>query len=225
MKRIIAVFIVTAILICCLSSCDLFVKEAERSEERSFIIDGEKYIGTSIGFTEEGRRIAKADSFDIMEIPEDKDHNFLAVRSFLDDWTIVKESYVIPTEGEVTVAYLWRERVTDGAKWDMVQSILNGDFQDEFTIKAKIEREYEDGFNTNIWNAVNPLRIGYEDCPVGTDWIGSFGSINGKLVFIKSEDLKDDDVKYTCYILKDEYQELFIDTSDKKFEVIIENYK
>ena len=132
MKRIIAVFSVATILLCCLSSCGLFVKEAQIGAEKSFIIDGERYIAVSIGFTKEGRRFAKADSFDIMEIPEDKDHNFLAVRSFLDDWRIVKESYVIPTDGEVTVAYLgWHERITKGIKWEMLQSILNDDFQGE----------------------------------------------------------------------------------------------
>ncbi|MBQ9086057.1 MAG: hypothetical protein IJY47_02600 [Clostridia bacterium] len=186
MKRIIAVFVVTVILLCCLASCGLFVKEAERAEERNFIIDGEKYIGTSIGYTEQGRRIAKADSFDIMEIPEDKDHNFLVVRSFLDDWTIVRESYVIPTEGGVSVAYLGRERVADGVKWNMVQSILNQDFQGEFTIAAEVQNKHENEFTTNVMNAVKSIKVGYEDCPVGTDWIGSFGNINGKLVFIKN---------------------------------------
>ena len=76
MKRITTVFVVAAIFLCCLSSCGVFIKKAKRAEERSFIIDGEKYVGTSIGFTEEGRRIAKVDGFDIMEIPEDKNHNF-----------------------------------------------------------------------------------------------------------------------------------------------------
>ena len=221
MKRIIPVLVVVSILLGCLSSCGLFVKEAERAAERGFIIDGEKYIAISIGFTEEGRRIAKADSFDIMEIPEDKDHNFLAVRSFLDDWTIVKESYVIPTEGEVTVAYLgWHERVTNGIKWKMIQSILNEDFQGEFIIKGK--ENFEGSYTSDVDNATQYIFVGYEDCPVGTDVIGKFGKINGKLVFIKSEDfnIKEYDLKYTCYILKDEYQELFKDNVNNEFVAI-----
>ena len=217
MKRIIPVFVIVTLLLFGLSSFDIFAKKAERAEERNFIINGEKYIGVSIGFTEEGRRIAKTDSFDIMEIPEDKDHNFLAVRSFLDDWTIVRESYMIPTEGEVGVAYLWRERVTAGVKWDMVQSILNNDFQADFTIMAEAKSEYG---ATDVMNVVKPIKIGYENCPVGTDWIGCFGNINGKLVFIEADDYADGDLKYTCYILKDAYQELFKDSVNKNFEII-----
>ena len=223
MKKIISAFIVVTLILLCLSSCDVFLKKAQRAAERSFIIDGEKYIGISIGFTEEGRRIAKADSFDIMEIPEDKDHNFLAVRSFLDDWTIVKESYVIPTEGEVTVAYFgWHERVTKGIKWEMLQSILNEDFQGEFIIKG--EELFEGSYASDVDNATQYIFVGYEDCPVGTDVIGKFGNINGKLVFIKSENfnIKEYDLKYTCYILKDEYQELFKDNVNNEFEVIAE---
>ena len=63
-----------------------------------------------------------------MEIPEDGDRNFLTVRSALDNWTIVKESYKIPAEGDAGVAYLWHERVTGGVKFDMVQSILDENY-------------------------------------------------------------------------------------------------
>lgn len=79
----------------CLTGC---TKSAERVEEGNFIIEGEKYIAISIGYTKKGKTIAKADGFDIMEIPEDKDHTFLAVRSGLDNWTIVKESYKMNDE-------------------------------------------------------------------------------------------------------------------------------
>ena len=220
-KRIIFLCIIgtlgIVILVVCIIKFFSIDNTAQRAEERNFIIKGEKYIGIPIGFTEEGKIIARADGFDIMEIPEDKNHNFLVVRSFLDDWTIVRESYVIPTEGEVGVAYLWRERVTEGIKWDMVQSILNNDFQGDFTIMAEAKSEYG---ATDVMNIVKSIRIGYEDCPVGTDWIGCFGNINGKLVFIKVDDYVDGDLKYTCYILKDEYQDLYNDSVNQNFLIV-----
>lgn len=207
MNRRIIIFSILGVLalcfIVCLSVCYFSVdRTAERAAEGSFIIKGEKYIPISIGFTKEGRTIAKADGFDIMEIPEDKDHNFLAVRSFLDNWTIVKESYMIPAEGAVGVAYLQRERVTDGIKLNMVQSILDEDYQGSFTVKTGSESE--------IYAATKEIHVGYGDCPVATDWIGAFGNINGYLVFIKAADMKDQDLEYTCYILKSEYQELYM---------------
>lgn len=213
MKRIIAFFVVATILLCNLSSCSIFLKKVERVGEHNFIINGEKYVGVGIAYTTTGRKIAQYDGFDIRVIPEDKDHNFLAVRSFLDGWTMVKESYVIPTSGEVTVAYLdYHERITEGIKWEMIQSILNDDFQGKFIIK-----------DNEIEKATRFIWVGYEDCPVGTDRIGKFGNINGKLVFIKIKDFNIDryDLKYTCYIIKDEYQELF-DFKNHEFKVITE---
>ena len=213
MKRIIAIFVVATILLCNLYSCSIFLKKVERVGEHNFIIDGEKYVGVGIAYTTTGRKIAQYDGFDIRVIPEDKDHNFLAVRSFLDGWTMVKESYVIPTSGEVTVAYLdYHERITEGIKWEMIQSILNDDFQGKFIIKGN-----------EIEKATRFIWVGYEDCPVGTDRIGKFGYINGKLVFIKIKDfnIDRDDRKFTCYIIKDEYQELF-DFKNHEFKVITE---
>lgn len=210
MKRIIAIFVVATIL---LYSCSIFFKKVERVGEHNFIIDGEKYVGVGIAYTTTGRKIAQYDGFDIRVISEDKDHNFLAVRSFLDGWTMVKESYVIPTSGEVTVAYLdYHERITEGIKWEMIQSILNDDFQGKFIIKGN-----------EIEKATRFIWVGYEDCPVGTDRIGKFGNINGKLVFIKIKDFNIDryDLKYTCYIIKDEYQELF-DFKNHEFKVVTE---
>ena len=217
LTKVITIAIAVSLVLFCLSRCGFFLKSAERVEAHDFIIDGERYLAMSVAFTEEGRKIAKAETFDIMEIPEDKEHNFLAVRSFLDNWTIVKESYVIPTEGEVGVVFLGRhERVTRGIKWNMVQSILNEDFDGEFVVKGK--KIVEDcGYVSDVTEATEYIFVGYEDCPVGTDVIGKFGIINRKLVFIKDEELIEEDLKYTCYILKEEYYALFKDRFGDKF--------
>lgn len=220
MKRIIAIFVVATIL---LYSCSIFFKKVERVGEHNFIIDGEKYVGVGIAYTTTGRKIAQYDGFDIRVIPEDKDHNFLAVRSFLDGWTMVKESYVIPTSGEVNVAYLeYNQRITESIKLEMIQSIINDDFQGEFIIKGKALSE-ENYYYTDVDNATDYIWVGYNDCPVGTDPIGKLGKINGKLVFIKIKDFdfNEYDRKFTCYIIKDEYQELF-DFKNHEFKVITE---
>ena len=218
MKKRIIIFSVLGALVLCLIVCSVCYfsvdRTAERAAEGSFIIKGEKYIPISIGFTEEGKTIAKADGFDIMEIPEDGDRNFLTVRSALDNWTIVKESYKIPAEGEAGVAYLWQERVTGGVKFDMVQSILDENYQGSFTVKSESESE--------IYSAAKSIYVGYGDCPVGTEWIGEFGNINGYLVFIKAADMKDQYLTYTCYILKDEYQGLFQESVHKTFPAVEE---
>ena len=188
-------------------------RTAEIGFENSFVIKGERYIATSIGYTEEGKIIAKADNFKIKEIPEDKDHNFLAVRSFLDNWIIVRESYVIPTEGDIGVVYIDHKRFTDGDEMEMVLSIVDEDFKDSFVVKT--ENMFE------MSNATDSIYVGYEDCPVGTDWIGVVGNINGCLVFVDREEMKnDDDLQYTCYVLNDEYQDLLKNGVKNTFETV-----
>lgn len=191
-------------------------RTAQRAEERNFVLQGEKYIACSIGFTKEGKTIAKADNFSIMEIPEDKDHNFLTVRNFLDNWVIVREAYSIPTGGKLNVAYCNHERITDGDKLAMVQSILDADFQGSFVVKTET--------SSDIYNAMKNVYVGYEDCPVGTDQIGSIGNINGRLVFIAEEELVNGgDLQYTCHVLKDEYQALYADGVQRTFEIVENN--
>lgn len=220
MKRIISILLVAAILLC-ISHCSALLKKVDRVGEHDFIINGEKYVGKGIAYTTTGRKFAQYDGFTIHVIPEDKEHNFLAVRSFLDGWTMVKESYVIPTSGEVNVAYLeYNQRITRSIKLEMIQSIINDDFQGEFIIKGEALSE-GNYYYTDVDSATDYIWVGYNDCPVGTDRIGKLGKINGKLVFIKIKefDFNEYDRKFTCYIIKDEYQELF-DFSNHYFKVI-----
>ena len=215
-KRTVRMFLVVAIVLCVaifVTACSTSVdKTAQRGFEGSFIIAGERYIAISIGFTEEGKTIAQADNYNIKEIPEDPNHNFLAVRNFLDNWTIVKESYVIPTGGKLNVAYCDQERITDGIKLQMIQSILDGVYQGSFIVKTDGERD--------IFNAIKTVKVGYEDCPVGTDWLGGIGNINGYLVFVEAEDLRESNVEYYCYVLQEEYQKLYENSVKKEFEAL-----
>lgn len=213
MKKIfigITVTIVLCLLVFGVVSYFSVDRTAKYVGEGDFLIKGERYVSYPVGYTDEGRTVAKADNFDIMEIPEDEDRNFLAVRSFLDNWTIVKESYEIPDSGKLNVAYCEYERIADGEKLHMVQSILDDDFQGSFVIKTDAESE--------INNATKSIYVGYEDCPVGTEWIGAIGNINDRLVFIKTEDMKDGDLRYTCYILNSEYQELYSESVYRTFQ-------
>ena len=187
-------------------------RTAQRLGDGGFLIQGETYRSIAVGYSGEGKVIAKADGYDIMALPEDPAHHFLAVRSFTDNWIIVKESYVIPTEGELNVAYLDYERITDGEKFKLVQSILAGEFTDRFTVQTK--------GNGELPSATDSLYVGYGDCPVGTQWIGRVGNINGKLVFVTAEDMKDGDLIYTCLVVGDEYQDLMNKSVSRTFETV-----
>ena len=198
-SSIIAVFIIGSSIV------DYF--SIDRTAEMIFEgvrFKGEDYHCVQIAFTEEGKTIGMADDWDIKEIPEDKEHNFLGVRSFLDNFYVVKDSYVIPTEGNINVVYIDDERYTDVEFKNAVEYILNDEIHEKFNI-----------LTDNIYHHAKEIYIGYEDCPVGTEFIGMIGYANNKLVYIKPTEriYKDkgtpDEQIYCCYVIPSPYKETF----------------
>lgn len=198
-------FIVIVLVIICFSIIDYV--SIDRTAEMIFEgirFKGEEYHIAHIAFTEEGKTIGKADDWDIMEIPEDKNHYFLGVRSFLDNFYVVKDSYIIPTEGNINVVYIDNKRYTDVELKNAVEYILNNEIHEKFNI-----------LTDNIYHYAKEIYIGYEDCPVGTEWIGMIGYVNGKLVYVKPTEriYKDtgapDEQIYCCYVIPSLYIEVF----------------
>ncbi len=200
------IFILTlfAILVLLIHNSQSFHNEKDYiiiGEGSHAFINGEKYIPCGIRFKKTGKTLTKIDGFTVMEIQEDKEHNFVFVKSFMDHWTFVKESYNIPKNGELTVAYIDYEQITKGNKWKLIKSIQKKDFKGSFRIKTKDIAD--------IFNATSPIYFGYNDCPVGTDRIGYMGIINERLIFIKANEIYSENLEYTCHILKEEYKSLY----------------
>ncbi len=150
----------------------------------------EEYAEKTFAFTKEGKIIGMADEWEIREIPEDKNHNFLAVRHFLGNFYVVKKLYTIPTEGNVGVVYIDSKRYTDNEFIDAINYLLNEKIDEKFYIKTN-----------NIAHYAKKIYVGYEDCPVGTDYVGMVGNINDKLVYIKPKKYESGEQTYCCYII------------------------
>lgn len=163
-----------------------------------------EYIMKNYVFTEEGKTIGKADSWNINEIPEDKEHNFLAIRSFLDNYYVMRSDYIISNSGEITVTYIDRERYTDKNLNDAVNYIKSEEIEEKFYIKTD-----------NIYHYAKRVYVGYNGCPVGTEYIGMVGNINGKMVYIRptKQEREENGVpkeqEYCCYVIPDEYVDDF----------------
>ena len=173
----------------------------------------ERYDLKSFMFTEEGKLIGTAGGWKIYEVPEDKEHNFIVFRSFLDNWEAVKESYIIPKSGNIYVVYIGNDRYTNNDIKSAVNFLINEDLSESFKITT-----------TNICS--EGIYIGYEDCPVGTEKVGELCYINEKLVYIKSikynnEELENSkDKVYTCYVVPEKHVKAF-----KKVKYIPKNNK
>ena len=73
----------------------------------------------------EGKTIAKTkDGFQICEVEGDESHTFVGLRSFLDNWLLVREDYVIPIYGEITRVYWDLKFIEDEEFFSAVAEIL-----------------------------------------------------------------------------------------------------
>lgn len=173
-------------------------------------IDGVNYHYVNITLSEEGKTIALVDDWKVNEIPEDSSHTFLVVRSFLDDYSIVREDYNIPESGNVSCAYIGNtmERTTDKDLLHTLTEILQTDYTDGKEILLSNKKEERGNFEH--------ICVGYEDCPVGTDnsiyYIGQIDSV--WVVIFRNELGEWDDGKLPAvyYELDSKYYEIFEDS-------------
>lgn len=195
-------------LIIALVSGYLIMKYFSIDRSGEFIADdeikfkGEEYKSMYFAHAKVGKTIGKVDYWDINEIKEDKEHNFLEVCSFLDNFYVVKKSYTIPTQGSINVVYIDNYRYTNNVELkNAIYFLLNTEINDGFKIKTD-----------NIYHYAKEVYIGYDDCPVGTEYIGMIGYINEKLVYIKpteriySGNGSPEEQIYYCYIIPNQYK-------------------
>lgn len=165
----------------------------------AYVRMGDRYYeDVNIDFSKEGKIIGKFDDYDIREIPEDPEHNFLVVRTFLDQYYVVDREYVIPTEGELSCAYV-DVQACDKEMIVVLNAIFKEEYEDKFLVRIPREEANFHG-----------IRVGYGDCPVATDFGGYIGTLeDGRWVWVYQEDYEYDSEKdmiyATCYKIPDEY--------------------
>lgn len=141
--------------------------------------NGSVYVSCSGNQYTEGKTIARTkDGWDINEVEEDDTHTFVVIRSFLDQYLLVKEDYDIPTDGEITIAVWMRKKFTDPefcfALSEMLREIAAGSWTevDELPwLTTKFEGEVEIGFN---------------QCPIATSFVGYLWPMEGNWYLARS---------------------------------------
>lgn len=124
----------------------------------------------------EGRAIAAtSDGWKIHEVEEDSTHTFIVVRSFLDQALYVREDYDISEDGEVSAVFWNKKKITDGELCAAVADIVGS---------AETDFEYETiGISVqNDTQRMKSLYLCHDGCPVGTDYAGYMGTLNGQWV-------------------------------------------
>ena len=165
---------------------------AKQGFEHSVTWKGKTYVQKYYRHSGEGKTLARTDrGFDLNEVEDDPNHDFLVVRSFLDQYNLVNEDYVIPTSGEVTCVFWDHQKFTDKPLTDVISKIINN---------KKLDFSYSsDGlFLLKDGQELDSLNVGYNGCPVGTEYIGYIGKLNGKWVLCFNVKNDENTRKSTC---------------------------
>lgn len=197
----IVVAVVSVVTIMASNGIIILDRSGERIFENGLRWKGNEYVAVS-GKYHEGKTIAKTkDGFDINEVEGDDSRTFLVVRSFLDQWLVVRDSYNISKSGKITKAY-----------WSY-QFIENEEFLgaiEEMITRVKPDFEYDLGDgkiyeNTDGQN-MKELYIAYEGCPVTTIYLGYMGVINGSFYLTTGKGYNN---TVYCYTIPKEYATIF----------------
>ena len=213
-KRYIAlmlVFTVLAILFVIYlwrSGCLITDRSAEYTGEGLFW-NGRVYRTAGECDYTEGRVLAKTqDGWKVSEVKEDPAHNFVVVRSFLDNRLLVAEDYKIQTEGNLSMASWNREPITDPAFLQAITQIL----QQKTT---SFEYETDGIFILNDQQRMKALYLAYDGCPLATICAGWLGKINGQWVLTTyiSNDCRNEDgspkpYMVGCYVIPEAFHDI-----------------
>lgn len=175
----------------------VFDHSAERGFENSVKWKDVTYMPVS-GKYKEGKTIAKTkDGFQINEVEGDESHTFLVMRSFLDQWLVVREDYVIPISGEITKASWGLHFIEDEDFLTAVEEIV-----EKATADFVYDNSENDIYQYKGDNVMRELLVAYEGCPVPTNYVAYMGLSDGRWCITIGDYGKE---KIDCYYIPDEY--------------------
>lgn len=193
-----AVAVIAVFVLMLANGVIVFDYSAERGFENSVRWKDVTYVPVS-GKYHEGRTVAKVrdSGLSLIEVQEDESRTFMAVRSFLDGWLVVREDYEIPQDGEITRVYWNLELIEDEEFFTALK---------ELTEKAAADFVYDnskgDIYQYKGDDVMRAIIVAYEGCPVPTNYIGYMGTIEGRWCITVGDHRKNE---IACSYIPDEY--------------------
>ena len=178
----------------------VFDHSAVRKEVNDITWKGVNYFAV-YGKYREGKTIAKTkDGFQICEVEGDESHTFVGLRSFLDNWLLVREDYVIPIYGEITRVYWDLKFIEDEEFFSVVAEIL-----EERETDFVYDNSKGDIYQYKGDDVMRELVVAYEGCPVPTNHLGYMGTIDGRWCITVGDYQKDE---INCWYILEKYTEV-----------------
>ena len=196
----IAVVVVTVFGLMVANGIIVFDHSAEHIFENDIKWKGVNYYNV-YGKYREGKTIAKTnDGFHICEIEGDDSHTFVGLRSFLDNWLLVREDYVIPIGGEIT-RVCWNLNFIEDEEF----LVAIADILEQRTPEFVYDNSKGDIYQYKGDDVMRELVVAYEDCPVPTNYMGYMGTIDGRWCITVGNYQKD---KIDCWYIPEKYTEV-----------------
>lgn len=164
-----------------------------------------RYEYTSFETVGRTKKIAVLDNWKVYEVAEDPSHVFLKMKSFTAERYLVRSDYQIPTEGNVSCAYIGDERVDDEKTLEALTDILTREY-DAGTPYYMTHKREESARR-------NHVTVGFEGCPVGTDVsIYCIVKVDSKWVVVFRDEIGEldgDRFPVTYHEIDEKYYEVF----------------
>ncbi len=124
-----------------------------------------------------GKAVARLGEYgkSIYEVSGDGGRNFLITISFPEGSDLyIANDYVIPEEGEVTAVYIDGNKLVDAKLLDALEKIYSEDHGNTFLYKVSGNFFHDEKIE------VTTVHLSYEGCPIGSDYKGYLGRVDGK---------------------------------------------
>lgn len=173
LKKIIVAVLCLAVAVAVVFSSGLIVTDRSAVYSAEGLNWNGAFYKSCSGFYEEGKTIAKTSdgTWSINAVKDDADHNFVVVRSFLDDSLLVRSDYKIPESGNPNAVYLGTQKIESQEDCKIISEIFLSE-SETFSVSATHE-------DVNNWQSVS---IGFDGCPVAV-FRGYIGFADGKYFF------------------------------------------
>lgn len=168
---------------------------------------GNHYVQVS-GFAHDKTKAAAQtkDGFTVSVVKGDRDRNYIILRSFLDQWYLVRDDYEPPTEGEITFAAINNRIIERGKLTGKNVDLYNAVTDILASAKADLVLEMSEGEYSDLTS--RSLHVGYDDFPVAPIYCGSFVKIDGVLYFTTDCSHNEETVTLTLYTVPEKYTDI-----------------
>ena len=186
----------------------IIVLDYSAEHKGNSILWGDKVYISCTGKYHEGETIAKTnDGWDLNEVKEDKTHSFIVARSFQDQYLLVRQDYKVPTDGNISAVFWVDKKIKDKSFCKTLKDILS-------ELKTDFEYETEGIFMMTDTQDMKEVYLCYDDCPIGTSFVGYMGVVNNQWVITNnnSSNEQNDDLlkkqKVSFYKIPQKYIEI-----------------